>query len=268
MIKRISRRKIVTLIITFAISNILCVREYTFLTDKVSGEIKLAVIADLHNYSYGESQSELVDKIAEEKADAVLFAGDLIDDVTKEDNAIVLMKALSLLYPCYYVSGNHEIWTGEGDRIYQLVEQCGVKVLHGDCAELTIGSDTINICGITYLSADDPLITKQLDSAIEKANNDNYTVLLVHSPDNIEKTYLKYNFDLVLCGHTHGGIIHLPFLNGIYSHGQGLFPKYAGGQYNFENGTSMVISRGLSRSHPRVFTNPELVFITIAGKES
>ena len=77
---------------------------------------------------------------------------------------------------------------------------------------------------------------------------------------------MQYDFDLVLCGHAHGGQWAIPgILNGLYAPNQGMFPKYAGGRYDFERGT-LIVSRGLAREStpaPRVFNRPELVIIDL-----
>ncbi len=68
-------------------------------------------------------------------------------------------------------------------------------------------------------------------------------------------------------GHTHGGQVRIPFLlNGLFAPNQGWYPKYAGGLYQ-EEGTSLVVSRGLSYypELPRIFNPPEIVLITIQG---
>ncbi len=71
---------------------------------------------------------------------------------------------------------------------------------------------------------------------------------------------------MVLSGHAHGGQWRIPFLlNGLYAPNQGLFPKYAGGRYDYENGT-LIVSRGLAREStpmPRIFNRPELVIVDI-----
>ena len=73
-------------------------------------------------------------------------------------------------------------------------------------------------------------------------------------------------FDLVLCGHAHGGQWRIPgLLNGLYAPHQGVFPDYAGGRYDSEDMT-MIVSRGLSRETtmvPRIFNRPELVVIDL-----
>ena len=49
----------------------------------------------------------------------------------------------------------------------------------------------------------------------------------------------------------------------LYTPNQGLFPKYAGGLYNIDNGKNLIISRGLSFNPimPRIFNKAELVWV-------
>ena len=105
-------------------------------------------------------------------------------------------------------------------------------------------------------------------------------VEILEMPENFNTTairkighmeYFEYDFDLVLSGHTHGGQGRIPFiLNGFFAPEQGYFPKLAGGLYDFgEN--KLIISRGLSRENtiiPRIFNRPELVFVSVKGKNA
>ena len=74
--------------------------------------------------------------------------------------------------------------------------------------------------------------------------------------------YAALGFDLVLCGHAHGGQWRIPGLvNGVYAPNQGILPPYAGGRYD-AGGTTMIVSRGLARETtavPRIWNRPELV---------
>ena len=80
------------------------------------------------------------------------------------------------------------------------------------------------------------------------SENGIYTVLLAHRPEFFD-LYLGYGFDLVLCGHAHGGQWCIPLiLNGLYALDQGVFPEYAGGQYT-QSGTTMIVSRGGVKAH-------------------
>ena len=73
-------------------------------------------------------------------------------------------------------------------------------------------------------------------------------------------------FDLVVSGHAHGGQWRIPgLLNGLLAPGQGLFPDYAGGCYDFGN-AALIVSRGLAREStrvPRLFNRPEVVLADI-----
>lgn len=84
------------------------------------------------------------------------------------------------------------------------------------------------------------------------------------------KAYAESGFELVLCGHAHGGQVRVPYLvNGLYAPNQGLFPKYAGGCYQLANDVSMIVSRGLCRNElPRVFNPPELVIVELKSKKT
>ncbi len=108
----------------------------------------------------------------------------------------------------------------------------------------------------------------ELDKIQRKKDDNLFRVLLTHRPSYIE-SYLKYGFDLVLCGHAHGGQWRIPFiLNGVFAPDEGWLPKYAGGKYDFPNG-QMIVSRGLAREStrvPRIFNRPELVIVDVVGK--
>lgn len=242
---------------------------YEFESEKVQNEIRLAFISDLHSCSYGENQEQIIEELEKFSPHAVLFGGDIIDDVMPEDAAKILLKGVAEKYPSFYVSGNHEWWSGRMYEYFDFLDETGVKSLRGECAKLKVGEDVINICGI-----DDPEYNRkypstsweaQLENALGRAEKDLFTVLVAHRPEHGE-IYMEYDVDLCLSGHAHGGQGRIPFLlNGLYAPNQGFFPKYAGGEYDFE-GKKFIVSRGLSRENtklPRIFNRPELVFITI-----
>lgn len=243
---------------------------YTIESDKVSQQITIALITDLHSDKYGKDQKTLLNAVDAEKPDVVLLGGDIFDDEKSYDNAETTIKYLAEKYPCYYVTGNHEYWSNDIDNILDIVRSYGVEVLSGDCKSITVNDEIINICGV-----DDPCVVSytrhgkdmktQLKSAYKEVDTEHYTLLLSHRPELID-LYKEYDFDLVLSGHAHGGQWRIPGLvNGLYVPNQGVFPEYAGGRYDYDEGT-MIISRGLAREStliPRIFNRPELVIIKV-----
>ena len=243
---------------------------YSINTEKLTGNVRIALITDLHSCRYGDGQKNLIQAIEQQKPDLILFGGDICDDRIPHENTESLLKSVAEKYPCYYVTGNHEYWTGEIDKVLDIFRSYNVNILQGTYDTIEINSQTINICGIddpeverfTNTNSD---IAQQLETLQAVSENGNYTVLLAHRPEPI-KTYLNYDFDLVLSGHTHGGQWRIPgLLNGLVAPNQGWFPPYAGGEYNFDR-TKMIISRGLAREStriPRIFNRPELVIVDL-----
>lgn len=249
------------ILLTFAFSQKLSTKEYTEKTDKVTGNIKIMVLSDLHDTCYGQNQKELTEIVKKEAPDIILFTGDIFDDEIQTGDAVKLLEEVGESYPCYYVSGNHEFWSGKIDDIKKQVRDLGVKVLEGTSDVVRVNNQYLRICGI-----DDPEVgTEEWNGQIAKCEEylgDNiYTVLMTHRPEMI----LRYHeYDLIVSGHTHGGMLRIPYiLNGIYAPGQGWLPEYAGGRYEFED-KIMIVSRGLSKNWvPRIFNPPEVVVINV-----
>lgn len=246
----------------------LTLRFYGVHTDKLTQDarLRLALLTDLHSCVYGENHRELLDLVLDQRPDAILLGGDIVDDVEPLENALSFFEALSQTdIPVYYVSGNHDRWRPDFTSVLEAIRECGVTVLEGDTVTLDLAVGQVNLCGIQeYANAED--CAAALEAAFSTLSPDAYNILLAHRPDYID-LYRQYPFDLVLSGHTHGGQVRIPLLvNGLFAPNQGWFPKYAGGQYDVE-GTCLVVSRGLSYNPklPRVFNPPEVVIVDVEG---
>ena len=251
----------------------LTVRTYTEATDKVSSSIRIAVITDLHDSTYGKEQKNLIKAIQKQTPDLILLVGDIADDDRPHDATEQLLSVIGAEYPCYYVTGNHEYWSGEADTIKDMIRSYGVTILEGNTEIVQAGNQKIGLCGIddpdgfnsTYNTDHGKTESwqEQFDACEIQTGDDIYSILLSHRPELVEE-YQNSGFDLVVAGHAHGGQIRIPgVLNGLYAPNQGFFPKYAGGRYELGN-TIMLVSRGLSKSRlPRVFNPPELVMVNI-----
>ena len=111
----------------------LLVRAYTVESGRLTGPVRLAVLTDLHACAYGEGQRELLDAVAEQSPDLVLLCGDIVDDEPRmpEERALDTVEALAAVWPTYYVTGNHEFWTGRVDEVKARLEERGAVVLAG-----------------------------------------------------------------------------------------------------------------------------------------
>ena len=247
----------------------LTVREYTIESGKVDGPVRLALLTDLHCCYYGEGQRELLDAVAAQQPDLVVLSGDIVDDETRmpEERALATVEALAEQWPVYYVTGNHEFWSGRVDEIKAELRQCGAVILEGESALVTAAGQTIQICGVDDPNVGERAWQAQLETVTAALEEDVFSVLLTHRPERVED-YTGRGFDLVLAGHAHGGQWRLPgLINGLIAPNQGLFPQYAGGEYDLE-GTTLIVSRGLAREStriPRFYNPPELVIIELTS---
>lgn len=255
-----------------ALDERLILRTYTVESPKLTAEVRLAVVTDFHS---SDNADDVVAMVASCAPDAVLLVGDLFDDDTQNrppERTLSLMRQLSAQYPCYYVSGNHEAWTGEMDALYQQTEEAGVTVLRMSSGILTVRGQRIALCGIPdpyeMVFSGAPDTEEQLRQAMENVDSVDFTVLLAHRPELLAK-YAQFPFDLVVSGHAHGGQVRIPgVLNGLYAPNQGWFPKLAGGAYT-QDGTTLIVSRGLAvRTRlPRIFNRPEVVLVRCVPAE-
>lgn len=263
---------ILVVLTLIALDERLILRTYTVVSPKLTAEVRLAVVTDFHS---SDNADDVVAMVTSCAPDAVLMVGDMFDDDIANrptERTLSLMRQLSAQYPCYYVSGNHEAWTGEMDALYQQTEEAGVTVLRMSSGVLTVRGQRIALCGIpdpyemVFSGALDT--EEQLRQALEDVDSADFTVLLAHRPELLAK-YAQFPLDLVVSGHAHGGQVRIPgVLNGLYAPNQGWFPKLAGGAYT-QDGTTLIVSRGLAvRTRlPRIFNRPEVVLVRCVPAE-
>lgn len=264
----------VVLLMLVALDVRLTVRRYEIDAAEITAPVRLALITDLHSCRYGDGQSTLIEAVRSQQPDAVLLGGDIFDDEIENINAEKLIAGIADQYPCYYVTGNHEHWSDEEYFAQQMaiLAEYEISVLRGQCENLLINGQEILLCGVNDPSAyadtgmdERTAMTVELDALREMNDGQGYSILLSHRPE-FFGAYLDCGFDLILCGHAHGGQWRIPgILNGLYAPNQGLFPEYAGGLYK-QDSIRMIVSRGLaceSTRVPRVFNRPELVIIDI-----
>ncbi|WP_245570853.1 metallophosphoesterase [Anaerovorax odorimutans] len=255
------------IILCFAFDQSLTVRYYNIESNKINTNIRIAFVADLHSCDYGKNQKNLLDCIDNQKPDILLFGGDIFDESLPYENSIIVLKSVAEKYPCYYVSGNHEYRTGDIDSIKQMISGYGIIILEGQSKTVMIKGQAINICGVDDADVGHNNFMKQIVNAGSQVDTHLFTIFMAHRPEYIE-TYLKYNFDLILSGHAHGGQWRIPgIINGLLAPNQGFFPKYAGGEYEF-NDKTFIVSRGLAKEStrvPRIFNPPELVIIDVVS---
>jgi len=253
----------------FALDLRLAVRRYEIPAKSLNKPLRIVLLADHHSSPYGNKQVRLLEEIHATEPDLILLAGDMVDDKRPYVRTTQLYQGLRN-YPVYYVIGNHECRRTDMAAMKALAESYGITVLTDETMTAEINGIPLLFGGIDDLEKtwhreptfDHNAVMERVFAPVKSAPG--YGILIAHRPELI-KTYTRYGFDLVVSGHAHGGQVRIPgLLNGLFSPGQGLFPRWAGGVYR-HGSTTHVVSRGLSKTifPPRIFNRPEIVVIDL-----
>ncbi|PFG82111.1 hypothetical protein DL97_1733 [Bacillus sp. YF23] len=254
-------------------NNLISITEVKITSSKIPFSFKgykILQISDLHNKKFGDNQDVLIQKIKSIDPDIIAITGDLIDSKSYDaEVSMQLIREIVKKYPVYFVTGNHEQWSGKYNNLEKELKKYDVNVLRNEHVGIRKGEQEINLLGI-----DDPefvtgnrdegnIIIDEIKKAKIEMQPDKYNVLLSHRSEFI-KEYTNERLDLVLSGHAHGGQVRLPFIGGLVAPNQGVLPKYTAGLY-VEQNTSMVVSRGLGNSiiPQRILNRPEIVVVQL-----
>lgn len=273
------------------------VTHYSISSDKLPKEfdgISFAVLADLHNNSFGKGNKKLLDCINQIAPQFLLIAGDMT--VSEEGNDYTvpysLLSELAGTCPIYYGYGNHEqrlMPGGEKQDLQFMVykrelEKLGVHFLENEQTRITLGNspskgkevplgkEFVQLTGLLlppefFKKIGRPrMTTEYLQNLVGIPDNGCYNILIAHNPMYF-KNYAEWGADLTLSGHVHGGIVRLPFLGGVLSPQFTFFPRYDAGKFEIQ-GRTMLVSRGLG-NHTiklRVCNRPELMVVTLERK--
>ena len=258
---------------------------------------RIVQVTDVHSIR-SEEQSELLYKtVVNERPDAVVITGDLLDSTyyTEENNALKegtsdkmagqdtvdFVKRLVEKYYVYFVYGNHEMVLlddVDNNPFKVAMEEMGVIFLNNDGVKITKEDESIYMLGIQdpatlYKDSDyagynnhPERINAMMENIMALKEEDLYTVVLSHRPEYF-KLYSQYDADLILTGHAHGGQVRMPGMGGLYAPGQGWLPEYTEGVFA-ENETTMIVGRGIGNSVeiPRVFNPPEINTIVLKNE--
>ena len=232
---------------------------------------RIVVLSDIHAAEFGKDNERLLRLVRDAKPDIIAIIGDFTDKYYKKvtlerqlEIAESLTKNLLIIAPVYYVTGNHE-WDSDGLwPLLSMLEENGVRILRNKYSSLESGKDTIILAGTEDPNGPADMIKpKEFIGNIFNAEGDCFIVLLEHRNRNPE-LYSELGVDVVLCGHAHGGMIRLPFTDGLIGPAMDWLPEYTNGLYTIGE-TSMVVSRGIGNhtGWPRFLNNPHIPVVIL-----
>ena len=229
--------------------------------------LRLVQLSDLHGTFFGEDNADLIAAVAAEEPDLIVLTGDLQDRFreTPPQYTWDLGAAMAAIAPTYFVTGNHEWALGDVPALKEGLEAAGVTVLSNSYTVLERNGDRLVLAGI-----DDPngyadqKTPEELAEEIRQEQGDAPWLLLAHRNNLFADRYSALGAELVLSGHGHGGMIRLPFTDGLIGVDRTLFPTYTDGFYTVD-GAQVFVSRGLGSSGPsfRLFNRPQVAVLTL-----
>ncbi|MGN1371138.1 MAG: metallophosphoesterase [Candidatus Coprovivens sp.] len=221
--------------------------ESSIIPDSFHG-IKIVHFSDIH---YGttinkKQLDKIVKKINELNPDIIVFTGDLIDKniipnkEIKEEIIESLNNLECSLYK-YAIYGDEDL---QNDYYNEIINKSNFTLLEDSSTLLYYKENTpIEITGYNPIETS-PNYTI-LTNYVEEQDTTNYfKIVLTHEPDSIDK-FINYNPNLVLSGHTLGGLIKIPFIKPL------LLPNNTNNyyeEYYKVKETDIFISNGLGTS--------------------
>lgn len=234
---------------------------------------RITQVSDLHDKWFGKAQNRLIRAVAATNPNLIVITGDLCD--CQLDAAMAFIHGVTQLAPVCFVPGNHEARSMVYGQLCEELDQAGVVQLNNKRLFIHNNIDKICIAGMKdpafyrkrTLKRDTPecvaVFSQYLGDLAQRRPNSDFTVLLSHRPEHFP-LYVQNGFDLIFCGHAHGGQFRFPGVPGLYAPEQGILPQYTAGLYQ-RDGCTMVVSRGLGGSTfpQRIGNRPELVCVTL-----
>jgi predicted MPP superfamily phosphohydrolase len=222
---------------------------------------RIAVISDTHFGPFlGKGTAErLVSMVNQEQVDLVTILGDLADgSVAEVGSATEPLRGLQSRHGTYFVTGNHEYSSDVEPWVHQ-VRELGMTPLLNERVEIASGGAAFDLAGVNDLIA--PFYDKQgpdLQAALGGRDPSRPVLLLAHQPVQVHDA-VKYDVDLQLSGHTHGGQT-APFDRLV-----GIQQPVTSGLARMGPKTSLFVTRGVGFFGPpvRLGIPPEVAIVEL-----
>jgi Icc-related predicted phosphoesterase len=201
--------------------------------------VRVAAVADLHCTKTSQGALQPLFSRVAEAAELLLVAGDLTDYGHPDEARVLARELTAVRVPVVAVLGNHDLESGKGDEVRQILADAGVVVLDGDACEM----HGIGIAGVKgfgggfgprALGPWGEAIIKQfvreavdealkLEAALARLRTGNMVALLHYSPiqqtvdgepleiypflgsSRLEEPINRFPVSLVVHGHAHRG---------------------------------------------------------------
>ncbi|HXD49659.1 MAG TPA: metallophosphoesterase [Gemmatimonadaceae bacterium] len=219
--------------------------------------LRIAFASDFHAgpTTSARALERAAQALAELEPDLLLLGGDFVsvraDDI---ERLAPLLERIPARLGKLGVLGNHDLRANH-PRVSAALERAGVELITNRWVSLPAPFDDLTICGLDDSRHGDPRADTAMDGAPGRR------IVLMHAPEALRQIGDR-EFDLALCGHTHGGQVVLPWGKPVFIPPGALNHRYYAGEYTVgPRGTRrLLVSHGVGCSTlpVRLFAAPQV----------
>lgn len=243
---------------------------------------KILQISDWHIgsfYAYQSKVSDAVDLINEQKADLILFTGDLVNNAADEVQPFIsALSKLSAPDGVYSILGNHDYgeyvnWASEAEHeknmldLFEYERQCGFRLLKNDSVIIEKKGQQIGLAGVENWGLPPFSQYGNLEKALTGIKNLPFKILMSHDPSHWDaEVRTKSDVDLTLSGHTHGMQFGINIPGIKWSPVKWKYPRWSGLYKEAEQYLYVNVGIGYIGFPGRVGMYPEITVFELTNK--
>lgn len=237
------------------------IRHYEITDEKLPPEFDSTVIAFISDIHYPSKLTrkrlgKVVHRLRCINPDIMLLGGDYVTSPAYMDELFDSLSSVNVGIGIYAVLGNHE--RSNAALVDSVANKYGIYMLNDEAVAVACGNSFIYLAGVRDSFKADSLTRSPSDSV----SDDNFTLLLTHTPDYVQDVAAEAA--LALAGHTHGGQVSLfglytPVKNTHYG------TRFLKGLNYTDKGVPVITTTGVGTSRKKVrFCVPsEIIVVTL-----
>ncbi|MBS1913364.1 MAG: metallophosphoesterase [Bacteroidetes bacterium] len=217
----------------------------------------IALITDIHSsvFMMRDEMERYVKALNAMNADIAIVGGDFVNSKLGEVYPFAeAFSALRAPLGVYGVTGNHDYYTGEVEKVAHEVEQCGIKLIRNSNLAIEKNGEKIWLMGMDDADIYDvkPYLETgksprgTIENMLRGVPDGAPRLFLCHKPYPFEE-YSTLGMDLMLSGHTHGGQVVIAQMDNINLSFATLASRYVAGLYRARSNrrSQLYVSRGV-----------------------
>jgi predicted MPP superfamily phosphohydrolase len=237
-------------------------------------------LSDLHLRAPQRRKRAFLKSLARVQPDLVIGTGDFIGDARSNSEVVDAVTSIGARDGALYVLGSNDYYGPKPKNPLRYFVKRRRPLIHGTpnpWRELVdglnargwrlINNAAATIDGIDVVGLDDEHIGRADLSVARERNRDGFRLAVAHSPD-VAIALADRGYDLIVCGHTHGGQVCLPWFGALVTNSD-LPRRMARGVHRL-GGSWLHVSAGLGTSMYapfRLACRPEVCVLELVARD-